>query len=377
MTGLYIHIPFCKSRCIYCGFYSTTMGEMKDAYVDALCQEMKMRKSDDEIATIYLGGGTPSQLSPTQLQYIYNIINKVYHVSDDAEITMECNPDDITPEYAQLIRELPINRVSMGAQTFNDETLRFLRRRHTSQQVKEAVSLLRNAGINNISIDLMFGFPNETLEEWQNDIREALNLNVEHISAYSLMYEEGTPLLRMMQQEEGKEDCKLHIIKEETSLAMYEELINRLTAAGFTHYEISNFGKIRSRHNSSYWQRLPYIGIGAAAHSYDQISRWWNVADVKKYIQLVNQGILPTDERELLDLETQYNDMVTTALRTCEGISLTLVKDLFGMEYHEYLLKNAEKSIARHLLEITGDHIHLTREGLFISDDIMSDLIHV
>lgn len=377
MTGLYIHIPFCKSRCIYCGFYSTTIAEMKDAYVDALCQEMMLRKCGDEITTIYLGGGTPSQLSPTQLRHLYNIINKVYHVSDDAEITMECNPDDITPEYARFIQDLPINRVSMGAQTFNDETLKFLHRRHTSQQVKEAVGLLRNAGINNISIDLMFGFPNETLEEWQNDIREALNLNVEHISAYSLMYEEGTPLLRMMQQQEGKEDCKLHRIEEETSLAMYEELINRLTAAGYTHYEISNFGKIRSRHNSSYWQRVPYIGIGAAAHSYDKKSRWWNVADVKKYIQLVNQGILPIDEIELLDLETQYNDMVTTALRTCEGISLTLVKDLFGMEYHEYLLKNAEKSIARHLLEITGDHIHLTREGLFISDDIMSDLIHV
>ncbi len=377
MTGLYLHIPFCKSRCIYCGFYSTTMDDMKESYVEALCKEMLMRKSDDTISTVYLGGGTPSQLSPTQLRTLLYNINKVYHISDDAEITLECNPDDITPSYSQLINELPINRVSMGAQTFNDDRLRFLHRRHTSSQIKEAVSLLRDAGISNISIDLMFGFPGETMEEWRHDISEALHLNVEHISAYALMYEHGTPLYRMMEQQERTQGSRLKKIDEETNLAMYEELMCELEAAGYTHYEISNFGRIRSRHNSSYWQRIPYIGLGAAAHSYNLTSRWWNVADVKKYIEQINQGMLPTEDTEILDRETQYNDMVTTALRTREGISLSLLKELFGMEYHNYLLENAQKNIARHLLEITGDYIHLTRKGLFISDTVMSDLIHV
>ncbi|MBR2017761.1 MAG: coproporphyrinogen III oxidase family protein, partial [Prevotella sp.] len=234
MAGLYIHIPFCKSRCIYCGFYSTTRLEQRQKYVDALCKEMilrrdnwssgvqELRSSDNteatnnlstcqlanlstKINTIYLGGGTPSQLSIAQLEQLFIYINKVYSIGDDAEVTMECNPDDITDDYAQAISRLPINRVSMGVQTFDDNRLRFLHRRHSSENVYKAVERLRQAGINNISIDLMYGFPNQTVDEWRLDTEKAISLNVEHISAYSLMFEEGTPLFKMLESKKIKE----------------------------------------------------------------------------------------------------------------------------------------------------------------------------
>ena len=378
MAGLYIHIPFCKSRCIYCAFYSTTQHERMEEYVDSLCKEMELRKTSHStlhtphstLHTIYLGGGTPSQLSPALLRRLFHNIYKVYEVAADAEITMECNPDDVTPDYAQVIGELPINRVSMGAQTFSDERLHFLHRRHTSSQVKEAVELLRRNGIQNISIDLMFGFPGETLQDWEQDIREALALNVEHLSAYSLMIEEGTELYRRYG---GTGVREYENNKEELEREMYEVLIDRLETAGFEHYEISNFAKkgFRSRHNSSYWNGTPYIGLGAAAHSYDIETRHWNIADIQTYIERIRQGILPIEETETLDDTTRYNDLITTALRTREGINLTTLPP----SYRDYLLQNAQKNIVRHLLEITDNHLHLTRQGLFVSDDVMSDLI--
>ncbi len=386
MAGLYIHIPFCKSRCIYCAFYSTTQHERMDEYVDALCQEMQLRNtSHSTLHTIYLGGGTPSQLSPTLLRRLFHNIYKVYEVTADAEITMECNPDDITPDYAQVIGELPINRVSMGAQTFSDKRLHFLHRRHTSSQVKEAVELLRRNGIQNISIDLMFGFPGETLQDWEQDIHDALALDVEHLSAYSLMIEEGTVLYEQMRKEtpsnspclggEFKSSLNREDLgeSEELEREMYETLIDRLETAGYEHYEISNFAKkgFRSRHNSSYWNGTPYIGLGAAAHSYDIETRHWNISNLPTYIDRIRQGILPIEETETLDDTTRYNDLITTALRTREGINLTTLPHSF----RDYLLQNAQKNIVRHLLEITDNHLHLTRQGLFVSDDVMSDLI--
>ena len=270
MAGLYIHIPFCESRCIYCGFYSTTSLKMREAYVDALCKEMAMRTVDRalgepaQIETIYLGGGTPSQLTSQQLLQIFEGISLHYGscMVRDMEVTMECNPDDITPSLCHTLSQLPVNRISMGAQTFSDERLRFMHRRHNAREVENAIHLLREAGIGNISIDLMFGFPNETIQEWQQDIEHAISLNAEHLSAYSLMYEEGTTLYRLLQQEKIKET------DEDTYLRMYEMLIDKMTAAGYEHYEISNFAKpgFRSHHNSSYWHEVPYIGLGAAAH---------------------------------------------------------------------------------------------------------------
>ena len=377
MAGLYIHIPFCKSRCIYCGFYSTIQLKERERYVDALCREMELRPAkealggDYTINTIYLGGGTPSMLTREQLIKLFHGIKECYGpclAENEMEITMECNPDDITDEFCETLHLLPVNRISMGAQTFDDKRLHFLHRRHKACDVKAAVKRLRAAGIHNISIDLMFGFPKETLADWERDLSEAIDLGVEHISAYSLMYEEGTPLYNLLAT------GKLEEIDEETSRLMYDTLIDRLTAAGYEHYEISNFAhpSYRSRHNSSYWQEEPYIGIGAAAHSYHrgkEVRRSWNVENINEYITH------PYQEHETLDLTTQYNDMITTALRTCEGISINHVREEFGIDREKAMLQEAQAHIARKLMKIKDGHLSLTRNGLYISDDVMSDFI--
>lgn len=374
MAGIYIHIPFCKSRCIYCGFYSTTLLDLRKKYINAVCREMELRKNyiREPFSTIYLGGGTPSLLDEAELTKLFLYINNVYDVDRNAEITMECNPDDITPEFTNMLSRLPINRVSMGAQTFADSRLRLLHRRHSSDEVKHAVKLLREAGIKNISIDLMFGFPDESLSQWKEDISAALALNVEHISAYSLMYEEDTPLWKMLDTGKVKE------IDEELSLTMFKELVCQLTDAGYEHYEISNFARpgYRSRHNSSYWHQVPYIGLGAAAHSFDLNSRQWNVADLKLYIEEINNGIIPM-EREELDNDTTFNDIITTALRTSDGIDLNALETRLGKRYRNTLISAAGKHIEQGLLEIRHDRLRLTSEGIFISDMVMSDLMIV
>lgn len=410
MAGLYIHIPFCESRCIYCGFYSTTSLKLRDDYVDALCKEMKMRPitqalgANYPIQTIYLGGGTPSQLTSEQLQRLFEGIKATYFTQKantdaintpgmpaDMEITMECNPDDVTEDFCETIKALPINRISMGAQTFSDKRLRFLHRRHNAAEVELAVKRLRHIGIKNISIDLMFGFPNETLQEWEEDIEQAINLHVEHISAYSLMYEEDTPLYRML------ESGKIQEIDEESSLAMYETLIDKLTDAGYEHYEVSNFALpgYRSRHNSSYWHEIPYIGIGASAHSYKragydeertkkdrkkitsrEVTRSWNIDNIQEYISSIQRGELPS-EQETLDLNTRYNDLITTALRTSDGIDLQHLKKEFGEQLLLRFINEADRHIRRGLMKESNGRISLTRKGLYISDDIMSDFMIV
>ena len=375
MAGIYIHIPFCRSRCVYCGFYSTTSLELRQRYVDAVCREMELRgerieSSEERISTIYLGGGTPSQLTIEQLRQLFIYINKVYPLTSNTEITIEVNPDDVTAEYAALLQQFPINRISMGIQTFDDQRLRFLHRRHTATQAIEAVDRLRAAGFQNISIDLMYGFPGETLADWEADIEAALALNVEHLSAYCLMIEEGTPLYRMLRQHKG--DCP-QCVDEETERSMYYTLIDRLAAADYEHYEISNFARpdFRSRHNSSYWNGTPYIGLGAAAHSYDGRSRSWNVADITAYIEGIEQGKRLFEE-ELLDDDTRYNDTITVALRTKEGLDLSLLSD----KHKDYCMKNARRYLDDGLLELTS-HLRLTRRGLFVSDMVMSDLMMV
>ncbi len=383
MAGLYIHIPFCASRCIYCGFYSTTAVASQDRYTDALCREMQMQKDyllkaldatpHMELSTVYLGGGTPSQLSGENLEKLFDTIyNKVYQdqlpVSATAEVTIECNPDDITPQFASILSSLPVNRVSMGVQTFSDERLKFLRRRHSAREVDQAIGRLRQAGIGNISIDLMFGFPQETMADWQIDLQQALSLEVEHISAYSLMYEEGTVLYRLQQEKRVRET------DEETSLEMYNLLIDELTAHGFEHYEISNFARpgFRSRHNSSYWQAVSYLGLGASAHSYNGYSRQWNVADIRQYIEAIERGVLPA-EIETLDADTRYNDRIATALRTREGIDLSVLEK----PYQTYLKELATPHIRRGHLVLKDGCLALSRSGIFISDSIMADLMKV
>ena len=385
MAGLYIHIPFCKSRCIYCGFYSTVNMELRQHYVDAVCQEMEMRPSltasrrKERLETIYLGGGTPSQLTVHQIRQLFLQIEKVYQTplpwgddKSEMEVTIECNPDDITPSYAESLSQLPVNRVSMGVQTFNDSRLQFLHRRHNASQVPTAVRLLRNAGIRNISIDLMYGFPDETLDDWRRDVEEALALDVEHISAYCLMIEEGTVLYEQMRNK--KSGMNNEGEKEELERSMYELLIDRLTAAGYEHYEISNFTRpgFRSRHNSSYWRDFPYIGLGAAAHSYNIESRQWNVSDIMLYMEAIERGELPL-EQEISDDDTHYNDRITTALRTSDGLDLSTLSE----KYRTYCMKEARRFLDDGLLRQDGQRLILTRKGIFVSDFIMSALICV
>ena len=382
MAGIYIHIPFCKSRCIYCGFYSTTGLELRQRYVDAVCQEMENRppfpsKERERIETIYLGGGTPSQLTIEQLRQLLIYINKVYglplHKDGTVwrhEITIEVNPDDVTPEYAAALQHLGINRVSMGAQTFDDRRLRFLHRRHSAAQVPEAVSILHQAGIQNISVDLMYGFPDETFNDWDADITQALALNVEHLSAYCLIIEEGTPLYEQLKVKSEK-----YRVDEELERQMYYHLIDRLETAGYEHYEISNFARpgFRSRHNSSYWNGTPYIGLGAAAHSFDGHScRRWNVSDIRQYIHGIENG-QPCFEQEVLDEDTRYNDTLTVALRTRDGLDLNKLSE----RHRNYCLHEAQHYIDDRLLNLQDHHLALTKAGLFVSDMIISNLMYI
>lgn len=381
-SGLYIHIPFCQSRCIYCGFYSTTMTDMQDAYVDALIRELHARRNytGRDFSTVYIGGGTPSTLSDHN---IIKLAEAIHEVAGDniKEFTVECNPDDVVSRTSPTLLTdtlalSGVSRVSMGVQTFSSSRLNFLRRRNKPEDALKAVSMLRRSGINNISIDLMFGFPEETLDEWIDDIKAAISLDVDHISAYSLMYEEGTKLYSLLSQ------GKIKQISEDLSVDMYNVLIDLLNEHGYEQYEISNFARNGrySIHNSNYWNTTPYLGIGAAAHSYNGVSRQWNVSDLRKYIACkFEEEDEALEEIEITSEETRYNDLITTALRTKTGISLSNFCDSYDLseKFMNYLMSNSEKLISNGLLVMDNNNLHLTRKGLYVSDDVMSELIYL
>ena len=324
MSGLYLHIPFCKSRCIYCDFYSTTSKEnLLPAFVKAVCKELEVRREEanndrrahyDFINTIYWGGGTPSCLPVKAIAQIFDTIQKHYQIAPDAEITLEANPDDIEPQFITEIKELSINRFSLGVQTFNNNQLHFLGRRHTGENARKAVMTIAEAGFENISIDLIYSLPQQTLKDWEIDVNTALELPIKHLSAYSLMYEEGTRLTALRNRGIIEET------EDELSVALFNSLIDRTTTAGFEHYEISNFALsgYRSRHNSSYWNNSPYIGIGPGAHSFDgKYSRRCNKENLMTYS--CNPGHPPHSIEKLNDAER------------CEGLYLppyAPVKDL-------------------------------------------------
>ncbi|MBP3669287.1 MAG: radical SAM family heme chaperone HemW [Bacteroides sp.] len=375
MAGIYIHIPFCKRRCIYCDFFSTIQSEKKPTYIHALCQELEMRKNyleGEEIETIYLGGGTPSQLTEEELNEIFTSLYNIYKVKEDAEITLEANPDDLTPEYVSMLRRLPINRISMGIQTFQEETLKLLHRRHTARQAIEAFQRCREAGFRNISIDLMYGLPGETLDTWKEDLQQAIALHPEHISAYHLIYEEGTALWKLRDEHQVEE------ADEDLSVTLFKTLINELKQAGYQHYEISNFclPGLHSRHNSSYWTGKKYLGCGPSAHSFNGSSRQWNIASLDNYLKGIASG-KPNYEIEELDLYTRYNDFVITSIRTCWGMSLSRLRSEYGEELYRYCLRMSKSHLEQGVLEIEEDTLRLTQEGIFISDGIMSDLLFV
>ncbi len=375
MAGIYIHIPFCKTRCIYCDFYSTTRSEIKDRYLSALCKELQSRKSylgNEPVETIYFGGGTPSQLSRQDFEKIFSTIKKEFNLEQCSEITLEANPDDLSPEYIKELSSLPFNRISIGIQTFNEQTLRLLKRRHTAEQAIRAVKECRLAGFQNISIDLMYGLPGETAESWEADLNQAISLNVEHISAYHLIYEEGTPLYKMLLKHKVEE------ADEESSVDFFALMIDRLIQAGFQHYEISNFcmPDKYSRHNSSYWTGKKYLGCGPSAHSFDGSTRQWNISSLDQYIDGIEKGILAV-EIEKLSITTRYNDFVITSLRTMWGLPLNRLKEEFGIELKQYCLDNAKAYLDTGKLELRNNTLFLSKGGIFISDGIMSDLLWV
>lgn len=375
MAGIYIHIPFCKQRCTYCAFYSTTLYNIRERYVEALCKELVMRKEyagDETVETIYLGGGTPSTLSMEQLKIICDTIYATYRISPIPEITIECNPDDLTPEFLTQLKKLPFNRISMGVQSFNDTQLKRLGRRHNADKARQAVKNARDAGYDNISIDLIFALPGSTITEWVHDLDCAIALEPNHISAYNLTYEEGTPMHRALERGDFAE------LSEEENIQQFQMLIAKLKEADYLHYEISNFAKpgCESRHNSSYWNDTPYIGCGAAAHSYDGTSRQWNIADIQKYIKGIEEGN-PNFEIEKLSEEECYNDTILTRLRTAKGLPLVWMKERFCEKLYNYMLRSAEKEIALGNLKKENGSLSLTEKGIFISDAVIRELIYI
>lgn len=375
MAGIYIHIPFCKSRCIYCDFFTSTNEVEMDNYVRTLCKEITDRKNElshDSVKTIYFGGGTPSRLQKNHFKHVFDTINANYTLAGEIEITIEANPDDLSPQYVDMLHELPFNRISIGIQSFDDEELKFLSRRHDSKGAIEAVKYCQQKGFNNISIDLMYGLPNQTLTIWQHNLQLALSLNIQHVSAYHLIYEEKTRLYSLLQA------GKVNPVDEDSSLEMFEVLIDNFTKAGFEHYEISAFAKpgCISQHNSSYWTGRKYLGFGPSAHSFDGEHRWRNVASLPKYIVGINSS-MPDIEKEDIDITTKYNEYIITGLRTVWGIDLKVLRSKFGDELYEYFLQNAQRYFNLNYLKRADTNVTLTHKGIFISDGIMSDLMKV
>ena len=393
MAGLYIHIPFCLKRCIYCDFFSTIQIEHKDAYLVALLREMEIKRDswrNETFETIYFGGGTPSLLQAHELKRIIEAVYRFFSVSEQPEITLEANPDDLSDKYVSLLKRLPVNRISIGIQSFDNSELRLLNRRHTAQQAIDAVMRCKEAGFDNISIDLMYGLPEQTvgsrnvptwtqqtLNNWSCTIEKAIELEISHISAYHLTYEEDTAIYRMMKNNE------IHPVEEEASEAFFRLLIEKLTAAGFVHYEISNFARCSdvypsgriSLHNSSYWNGTHYLGLGASAHSYDGASRSWNISSLSGYIRAIHEDPEALYETELLDVRARYNDYIITRLRTMWGVSLNELRREFGKDLESYFLKKSEDLKYRKKLKMQGDNVKVSLEGLFISDAIMRELI--
>lgn len=372
MAGLYIHIPFCKSRCAYCDFYSGIQLPLMDRLVDALCREIALRADylkDEPLETIYFGGGTPSLLSQTHFLQIFQTIRQYFEVNPNSEITIEANPDDLNDEKVEMLASLRINRLSIGIQSFDDAELTLLRRRHTANQATEAVERCKKV-FANISIDLMYGLPSQTISTWQHTISAALSLNIQHISAYHLTYEEGTLL------ERKRREGKITPVTEEISVEMFRILREMLHEKGIEQYEISNFALpgYHSRHNSAYWQGIPYLGIGPAAHSFDDDNRQWNVADTVDYIESIEKDSL-NFEKEYLTIDDKFNELIMISLRTIKGISLYQVESKFGDVRKALLLKHAARFIETGLLQVVDNYLQLTQDGIFVSDGIIADLM--
>ncbi|MDR1056562.1 MAG: radical SAM family heme chaperone HemW [Prevotellaceae bacterium] len=383
MAGVYIHIPFCKQLCSYCDFYFSVSLARKQDMLDALLYEMDLKKveggvlseyNEHDVATLYFGGGTPTVYSPWELEMLASKALSLFLPNGIEEFTVEANPDDLTPEYLESLNAIGVNRLSIGIQSFTDRDLRWMRRRHTARQAINSVVNARKAGFNNISIDLIYGIPGMSEKEWEENVRQALELNVPHLSAYHLTIESKTILGK--QQKRGL----FKPVDDEISAWQYA-LFEKLTAeAGYIHYEISNFAKpgCFSKHNSSYWQQKPYIGIGPSAHSYDGKNlRRWNVANNKKYIDALFSGNIYYEE-EHLSIYDRYNEYILTSLRTSWGIDMYGdINNKFGDELYSYFLKQAIPLLNADRLEFENDCIYIPSKYFFVSDSIINRLFYV
>ena len=373
MAGIYIHIPFCKSFCSYCDFYSITDNSLKDALVQAVIRESSIRPSyleGENVKTVYFGGGTPSLLEPATAAALISDLKKKFPFSDDPEITFEVNPDDVYEGLFIDLKKAGINRISLGVQSWDDKRLRYLGRRHDAAQSARALDMVFREGIKNVSVDIIYGVPGMTTADLKADLEKTFAFPVTHLSAYHLTVEEGTRFGRM------KKEGKLKETDEETSASMFSLLGKVCREHGFIHYEISNFAKegYISRHNSSYWKQVPYLGLGPSAHSFDGRSRQWNVADVRKYVKAISSGEIPC-EREELDKITVFNEYVMTSLRTMWGIDLTHVEEFYDKELHDYLVNLSGKYIRYGLMKREKNTLVLTDQGRMISDNIIAELL--
>ena len=363
-SSLYIHIPFCKKLCGYCDFYKTMSLAKKSEVLVALAEEMRVRASMLEgtvLKTIYFGGGTPTVCSPEELGALLGCAREVFDCSEVEEITVEANPDDLSEEYLTGLHKQGVNRLSIGIQSFRDEDLRMMNRRHTAEEAVEAVKRARRAGFDNISIDLIYGLPTATLDDWREIVARAISLGVEHISAYHLTIEENTLF--------GKKGVLT--APEELSDEEYGVLCEMLRAAGYEHYEISNFAlsEKRSKHNSAYWRGTPYLGLGPGAHSFDgKTTRSWNLPSVSKYLE----GCAL--ESETLSTTERYEEVVMVSLRTAEGVDLEALEEQFGADKRAYFEHQSEPFVRRGILQKTGQKIAFSQEHWLISDSVIADL---
>jgi len=380
MAGIYFHIPFCKQACHYCDFHFSTSLNKKGDLVLALCEELRLRKNElkGEVETIYFGGGTPSLLSSEELAQIFDAIYENYKVSENAEITLEANPDDLTPTRINELTNsrLPagqagINRLSIGIQSFFKEDLKLMNRAHNAS---EALNCIKDAKkyFENISIDLIYGIPGMSKERWIKNLETALELDVPHLSCYALTVEPRTALKKFIDK------GIVPPVEEEMAKQHYEILVEETEKAGYDNYEFSNFGKpgFESRNNTAYWEGKCYLGIGPSAHSYDGKSRRWNVANNTKYIKSIAVGELPS-ESEILSIEDKYNEYIMTGLRTKKGVSLERIEKEFGKDHSEYLLKQAESHLENNFLILENQILNVSKKGKFLSDGIASDLFWV
>jgi len=372
MAGIYIHIPFCKHKCNYCNFYSLASTKYMDQVTDAIINELQQRKNYLEgqmVETIYFGGGTPSLLLTSDIYRILKAVYKDLNVAADAEITLEANPDDLTPEKLSALKNSGINRLSIGIQSFRQEDFVFLSRTHSSEQVSQCIADARQAGFQNLSIDLIYGIPTLSNEGWEDNLLKAFSFGIPHISAYSLTVENKTPLEHMIRK------GKMKPVDENLSLSHYNILSRLMQQHGYEHYEISNFclPGAYSKHNTAYWQGKPYLGLGPSAHSYNGFSRCWNVANLARYIETTALGNVES-EQELLTSVTQLNEYIMTSLRTIWGCDLVAVKRKFGEQTAENLLLDALPFIESKQMAYKEGKLVLTPEGRLFADGISAQL---